>query len=284
MKNNYLQTFSELAFIVLGFFLVVLISLGISLDFSRVKTAIFWVEVCGQFGLTMITFNFIYYIDRRNRMHDIKSRFYISWATNKLRILKIENEKLYDKLDEAVELENLDRLKKKCNRKLYKLCSRISYEEVIDMTKTPEQILVDFRVADKNKTKMLKLINQIRSGQIKIKKITSQVFLIDKELSLSRGEEYDFNNTCVELERNGTKAISFLICSILSVSILFSLAMPNFWISLFKNVTFIFGAIVSGFSSSRKNIKLRTSIYERRNVFLQRYLNLTEKYEFVEGN
>ena len=54
--------------------------------------------------------------------------------------------------------------------------------------------------------------------------------------------------------------------------------MPNFWTSLFKNITLIFGAVVSGLSSSVKNIKLRTLIYERRNNFFHRYLDLTEKF------
>ena len=282
MKNNYVHTISELVFIVLGFFLVILISLGISLDFSRIKTAIFWVEVLGQFGLTMVTFNFVYYLDRKNRMHNKESRFYNAWATNRLRVTKIENDKLYEQLDQAVEEENLLRLKKKCNNKLYKLCSRVDYDEVTDLTKTPEAICKEYRVVEKYQKKMIKLIDNIRGGRVKVKKITAQVFLIDKELHLSRGDEYDFNNATVELERNGAKAVTFFACSILSASVLFSLAMPNFWISLFKNATFIFGAIISGFSSSIKNIKLRTSIYERRNVFLQRYLNLTEKYDFAE--
>ena len=160
MKNNVTQTISEFIFITLSFFLVLLISLGISLDFSRIRTAVFWVEVAGQFTLTMTTFNFIYYLDRRNRMHDQKSRFYIAWATNKLRVQKIENEKMYEELEKAVEEENLLRLKKKCNKKLYKYCSRLSYDEVIDKTKTPEELLKEYRV-DKKQKQMIAIINKI---------------------------------------------------------------------------------------------------------------------------
>ena len=58
MKNMF-ETIVQFVFILFAFIIVLLVSLGISLDFSRLGTATYWVEVSLQLAMTMCVFNII---------------------------------------------------------------------------------------------------------------------------------------------------------------------------------------------------------------------------------
>jgi len=130
MKNIF-ETLTQLLFILMGFIVIVLLYLGITLDFTQIKTIAFWVKVSVQLVFTMIVFNTVYTMDRTKRMHNSESRFFKAYATNRMKVKYLEKEKLYDELEKAVKQENADRLEKKCNRKLHRLCTRINYSDVI---------------------------------------------------------------------------------------------------------------------------------------------------------
>lgn len=292
MKNTF-ETITQFIFLALLFVLVQFIVLGVTLDFSRLSTWAFWVEVLGQFALTMTTFNVIYYLHKRKKAHDEKGRFYCAWRTNKLRVKRIEENKMYDELDEAVNKENKERLKDKCNTKIYKLCSRLSYDEV-NTEKPIAELFQEYRVlsdpkgifaklSEKRRAKKLtRLIEKIRAGKIRIRKIKAKVFLTDKELAEGKFDSYDINNTLIEFRRNTDKAITFFLCSIFLAVIGFSFISPNWWVGLIKNVTFVLSGVVSGVSSAMKTIKTKTAIYENRNRFFSKHLNLMEEYSPVE--
>lgn len=275
--KNVLETVAQGLLIFFTFILVVLISLGITFEFEKVSTWEFWVEVLGQFVLTMITFNIIYALERKKRTHDKSSRFFQAYATNHLKIRYIEKNKLYDDLDRAVEEETLLRVKDKCNKKLYKYCSRLTYDDVIG-DESIEDILKAYRVLPKNYGKLTKLILKIRAGEITVKKIESQSFLSDKELITSDFDKYDFSEFEVEFKRNLFKSATFIGLSFILAIIGFSFVFSNFLLALIKNTTFVCGGIVSGITSAIKNVKMRTGIYENRNKFLTRYLDVCVEY------
>lgn len=278
MKNHVFETVTQMLFLVLFTLLVVFISLGIKQDFSRLKTTEFWIEVGAQLAVTMVIFNIVHSMDKRNRMHDEKSRFYKAYATNFLRIKEIESKKLYEELDKVVEQKNQELLEKKCNDKLHKLCTRVFYKDVI--TNEPiEYVISKHKVFKKREKRFTKLVMKIRTGRIKIKEVKAETFLQDKELLFDKAEIYDFNNAVVELKRNVEKAITFLFCSIIGATITFSFVNPNFWTALVTNLSLFIGAAMSGFFSSAKDIKRKTALYEKRNTFLLKYLDLSVEYK-----
>ena len=278
MKKHIFETATKIIFLILFAIVVILISLGIKQDFSRLKTVVFWTETGAQLLATMIIFNIVYSIDLNNRMHDKTSRFFIAYATNILRIKEIESKKLYDDLDNAVSLKNEEILIKKCNSLLHKLCSRVCYEDVITEEHI-EYIINKFRVAKKREKKFIKLVKKIREGRIKITTVKAETFLQDKEALFEKYDVYDFNNFMYEFRRNSEKVVTFLICSIITSTLTFSFVSPNFWAALLTNFTLFLGATVSGFMSSAKSIKRKTALYEKRNQFLHKYLDLTNEYK-----
>ncbi len=127
--------------------------------------------------------------------------------------------------------------------------------------------------------KFNKLVKKIREGRIKVPQIKAEIFLQDKEMLLEKYDVYDFSNIIYELKRNSKKITTFLICSIIASTLTFSFVAPNFWTALLTNFTLFVGATVSGFSSSAKSIKIKTALYEKRNQFLHKYLDLKIEYE-----
>ena len=278
MKKHIFETTTKILFMFLFGIVVILISLGIKQDFSRLKTTIFWTEMLCQLGSTMVIFNLVYSIDLNNRMHDKSSRFFSAYATNIMRIKEIESNKLYDALDDAVALKNKEILIRRCNSLLHRLCTRVCYEDVI--TNEPiEYVINKYRVAKKREKKFTNLVKKIREGRIKITPIRSEIFLQDKEVLFKKLDVYDFNDFVYELKRNTEKIITFSICSIITATLTFSFVSPNFWSALLTNFTLFLGAMVSGFMSSTKSIKRKTALYEKRNQFLHKYLDLSVEYK-----
>ena len=287
MKKETINTISQFAFIILMFIVVIFVSLGISLDFARIKTAQYWIEVSIQVVMTMTAFNMVYYLDRNNKMHEKSSRFFVAYMSNRLKISDLENKRLFDELDKAVESENKERLISKVNSLLHKICTRILYEDVMENL-TPEaeeptylpveELAKKHRVSEKRVKKFYKLVNKIRAGEIRVKPIKSASFLKDKELIKVDFETYDYSESLFDLQRNGTKLLTFVICGLIMASIGFSFVSPDFLRALLTNLTVIVGACVSGFMSSKKSIKMKTRLYEARNSFLKRRLNITVEY------
>ncbi len=277
MKKHIVETTSKVIFMFLLGVVVILISLGIKQDFSRIKTSAFWTETGAQLFVTMVIFNIVYSIDLGNRMHDKKSRFFRAYATNTLRRKEIDKNKLGDKLEEAVGLKNKEILIKKCNNLLHRICTRVYYEDVV--TEEPvEDIISRCKVNKKREKKFIKLVNKIREGRIKITPIKADIFLQDKESIFEKEDVYDYSNFVYESKRNLIKMGVFLGSTVLMATITFSFVSVNFWSAFLTNFTLFIGATVSGFTSASKSIKLKTAIYEKRNQFLHKYLDLSLEY------
>jgi hypothetical protein len=270
--------------------IIIFVSLGVTLDFARVKTGAFWIETALQFITTMVVFNTVYNLSKNNKTHDIKSRFFIAYATNRLRIKDLEKNKRYKDLDDACEKENFERLKTKCNHKLYKICSRICYDDIINDAPI-EELIEEFKVA-KNKHLLFSnlinnykrhrfqnLVNKIRAGEIKVKPIKSIFFLIDIETTINSFDTYDLNVYVETVQKNLKKSIKFLACSFFSAVIGFSFYSPYFLKTLFTSITLILSACVSGFVYANRTIRERTALYEKRNSFLSNYLDIKIEYK-----
>lgn len=278
MKNNFLETLSQIFFLGLFSVLVILTSLGITQDFTKIKTVEFWTEVSVRLTITIILFNIIYYMDKRNRMHDTSSRFYISYATNRLKVKEIEKKELYSALDEAVEKENKEMLEEQCNQLLHKYCTRVSYDIAIS-NKEISEILEEYKVLNKRRKKLTALILKIRAGAIKLKHyVKADYFLNDKELAKIKSASYDYSELALSIQRNAIKAFTFTICSVFIATLSFSLVSVDFWTTFVTNFTLFLGAMVSGFASSYKDIKLKTAIYEKRNRFILKRLKISVEY------
>ncbi len=291
-KKTALETAVQIVFIFLLFILCVLITLGISWDFKDLETIAFWVESGTRFIMVMVVFNIVYYLHRKNQSREHHCRFYIAYMTNRLKIKHLEDNRLFDELDNAVVTENKERLVVKINALLHCYCTRIFYEDVMENL-TPEseeptyvdveELIKRFRVFDKFQKKFIKLVDKIRSGRITVPPIKSSSFLRDKELTKLSFETYDYSDTANEIERNLQKGGTFFLIAVVTSAIGFSFVSPNFLKALFMNLLSLVMAVVSGIFSAVKSLKKKTRLYEARNSFLKRRLNIDVEYKEEKG-
>ena len=280
MKNVF-ETMLQVCLGIAAFIVSLLITLGISSDFTRVSTAAYWIEVAAGAGLMLVIYNMIYIMDQNNRAKNTRSRYYVAFQTNRLRMNFIQENKLYDQLEQAVKSENEERYIKKCTKLIHRITSRTSYEDiknckgVEEVNKLSEKLLLKKR----GKKKLARLYTKITSGKIKIKEIKTDNLLRDKEITSTESEQLDYSDAALETKRNIQKVLSFILYSVVSAVFTFSLTSVPFWQAFVKNVTMFFGAAISGFASSRGKTNFKTSIYENRNAFFERRLGITEKFE-----
>lgn len=277
MKKSVLHTTIQILFLFVFTIVVIMISLGITQDFTKLTTSSFWVEVSFQLAETMVVYNIVYGMDMTNRIHDETSRFFLAYMTFRLRKKDITSNRRYEELRKAVEKKNQENLEERCNSLLYKFCTGISYKEVIG-EKPIEKIIEEYLIPQKKSKKFTKLINKIRAGQVKFEKVNCAMFLKDKEIFLNDKKKYDYNNFLMWFMRNFKKVGTFLIVTIVGAVTSFSFASPNILKAILTNISLILGAIVSAFISSQEDIKVKTAIYENRNDFYDEYLNVNVEY------
>ena len=279
--RNVFETILQVFLGIAAFVVSLLITLGISSDFTRVSTAAYWIEVAAGAGLMLVIYNMIYIMDQNNRARNTRSRYYVAFQTNRLRMNFIQENKLYEQLEQAVKDENEERYIKKCTKLIHRITSRTSYEDIKncngieEVNNLSEKLLLKKR----GKKKLARLYTKITSGKIKIKEIKTDNLLRDKEITSTEPEQLDYSDAALETKRNIQKVLSFILFSVISAVFTFSLTSVPFWQAFVKNVTMFFGAAISGFASSRGKTNFKTSIYENRNTFFERRLGITEKFE-----
>lgn len=279
MKNIF-ETILQLVFCIAAFILSLLITLGVTVDFTRISSGAYWIEVAAGAVLMLVIYNLIYIMDQKNRAKDTKSRYYVAFQTNRLRMNKIHSEKLYDKLEEAVREENEQRYASKCTKLIHRATTRLCYDDLkaLDGLEALEEKADKFLLPKKAKKRLRRIYKRICGGKVKIKQVNIDGLLKDKEITLVEPDLLDYSDTEMEGWRNVKKVLMFVFTSVASAVFSFAFNSLPFWQAFIKNVTLFFGAAVSGFSSSRAKTNFKTSIYENRNTFFERRLGITDKF------
>ena len=274
--NSVVKTLTQGLFLAFALVIIMIISLGISLDFSRLKTWEYWISVVVKLALVMITFNIIYRLDRKNKINTHNSRFFIAYATNRMRVARIYEDKRVEDLERAIKEENERRLQEKCERLLSHICSYIKYS---DMEKSAEQLIKEFGILPRLHKRFYKVYDRIKAGRVKAKKLMAATFLTDKQLVNKKDIQYDYSVVAETMRRNTAKMITFLLTTMLFSVIVYTFAFPSVWTEIVSNITILLGAIISGFTSADKDVKRLTYVYENRNNFIFQHLEITDKYE-----
>ncbi len=278
-KNEIFETLSKIALTVFLFIAMMLITLGIELDFSKLLTFSYWITVATQLAFVMIVYNLVCTTHGRTKARNIKSRFYIAYATNVLRVKEIENNNLYLPLSEAVEEENEEIYKRKCNEKIHAITSRFGYEEIVKNIDNLDELFETCKISNRQAKRLKKVAYKAVSGGYRCVRIKDKMFLKDKELIPHDKSMIALNVANDKLKGNAMRMIMFLVPTIILNVIAYHYTSVDFWTWFVTNLTLCISAVVSGFYEAQREIRSRTAMYEERNAFLKRYLNLDMVYE-----
>lgn len=266
------------AFILLALVFVIIYTLGFTFDWTKLREPGFWVEVAVRLGATMAIYNAMFSIDSSTRRLATSGRYYEVLATNRIRVDRIYRENLFGALDEAVKAENEERKKRAVNRVLRRVSSRLSYEDVIDQpAEKLDEICKAYLLTDKQKAKLKKTLRKIYSGGVKYEAITADDLLIDKEHDKDRRESLKVDLGAFVLKQNIIKAVMFVLTTIAMSAISRAETNLDLVYVIISNAVLVGGACASAIAMSYNYLKLRTSVFERRNIFLSKRLGLTDE-------
>lgn len=268
------------AFILLALVFVIIYTLGFTFDWTKLREPGFWVEVAVRLGATMAIYNAMFSIDSSTRRLATSGRYYEVLATNRIRVDRIYRENLFGALDEAVKAENEERKKRAVNRVLRRVSSRLSYEDVIDQpAEKLDEICKAYLLTDKQKAKLKKTLRKIYSGGVKYEAITADDLLIDKEHDKDRRESLKVDLGAFVLKQNIIKAVMFVLTTIAMSAISRAETNLDLVYVIISNAVLVGGACASAIAMSYNYLKLRTSVFERRNIFLSKRLGLTDEFK-----
>lgn len=283
MKNKFLnfRTVAQIVLLVLVAILAVAWELVVDFNLSRLLTLEFWASVAVKLIVTIICYNIIFTIDNTNRRAVEDSKYFVTLATNKIRIDRIYSEKRFAELKEAVDKENEDNKVSAYDSALHEVDCTLSYADIKDLDDDGVEQLKDKRLYSSRQFKKIKkVISKIRRGRIRFEFITPEDILFDKEGRKDSVAHMKMNTSLFVLKNNAMKIGSFLLCSIaLGVVEGVAASGTNLWFSILSNLTLIAGALVSAVSSSFNYVKMRTNVFDARNRFLERRLDMHEVFD-----
>lgn len=285
-KLSILQTVTQILFLIVAAIVSILITLGTTFDLSKLARWNYWVEILGRMVVSLIIFNVVFEMDQRNRRRIQNSNYYATIATTKLKIQRIFDERLFAELDKAVEEENQMRFEEAATAMLHRVTARVSYKD-IDFGRLDDAYVDDLcrklLMDGRRKRRLKKRLTKIANGRVKYEEVTADEILRDEEVEKDGHVSMHVNYKHLAVKRNVSKAITFLITSVVIAVIGFSFYNPNFWPLLAANATLFLGSMTSGFMQSIGHTRLRTEVFQRRNEFLVRRLNINDKYEHKAG-
>ena len=131
MKNkNTFNTIITVAFVLLAFILLVLLSAGIRLEFDRLADGEYWANIIIRLAIMLLLYNVIFVFDLQKRKAEQGTAHYLAVGTKQMRVNRIKRENMFDRLGEAVEAENDERYRATCTNLINKVCLRLRYEDL----------------------------------------------------------------------------------------------------------------------------------------------------------
>lgn len=281
-RLSVLQTVVQIAFLIVAAIVSILITLGTTLDWGKLASWNYWVEIIARMVVSLIIFNVIFEMDQRNRRRIKDSNYYATIATTKLKIQRIFAEQRFDDLDRAVAEENQARFEVAANVMLHKVTARVSYKD-IDFANLDDASIDNLcrkmLMGERRKKKLKKCLSKVADGRVKFEEVTAEEILRDEEIEKDGHIALHVNYKHLAIKRNVSKAINYLVTSVVLATIGFSFYKPDFWPLLAANATLFLGAMTSGFMQSIGHTRLRTEVFQLRNEFLVRRMNINDKYE-----
>jgi hypothetical protein len=284
MKNkNTFNTIVTVAFVLLAFVLLILMSAGISLEFDRLADVNYWINILIRLVVMMLLYNVIFTFDLQQRKNEPNTAHYIAVATKQLRINRIKRENLFAELGKAVDAENEERYATECTRRLHKVSVRVNFEDLpkepCDISKWLTEMQEKYLINEKDLKRLENVALKILNGKVKIRKLTA-----DDILDML-GDDNEKNNAIIFCSnvliryQNLIKAAMFLLGVTAMTVFRWHPSWTDIVFDVIINSTLLIGATYSAIINSKFFLKRKTIVFNNQNTLLAKRMYLTEEYK-----
>lgn len=286
MKKPIVQIVVQLVFMIVAGVVSMLVAMGLEFHFDQLSSPEYWGRVLANLVASQIIYNTVFAMDQRNRRADRSGNYYRTLATNQIKLKIIEVEKRTDELDKAVKEENRERYEKACTSLLHTVTGRISFIDIDPDLVTKEyaaDLAEKYKLTKRRARHLRKVLYRIARGRVRFNEITVEEILKDEELEKVGSVDVHVNYKWMAFKRNAIKVITFLIFSVLMASIGYSFQRPDFFAVFLTNMSLFVAAAASGIMQSYSHARFRAAVFEERNKFLSRRMNIMDEYRQKPG-
>lgn len=288
MKNkNTFNTIITVAFVLLAFVLLVLLSAGIRLEFDRLADGEYWANIVIRLAIMLLLYNVIFVFDLQKRKAEQGTAHYLAVGTKQLRVNRIKRENMFDRLGEAVEAENDERYRATCTNLINKVCLRLRYEDLpaekADLNKWLADTKERLYLGDRDLKKVKKVVLKILNGKVGCEKLTADDILDMLGEANVHSDAITFQSAAIVRRQNFIKALTFLAGVVAMTVFRYYPTWTDFLFDIIINATLLVGATYSAIINSKSFLKRKTSVVENQNIFLSKRMGLTDEYNGKSG-
>ncbi len=285
MKNkNTFNTIVTVAFVLLAFVLLILMSAGISLEFDRLADINYWINILIRLVVMMLLYNIIFTFDLHQRKNEPNTAHYIAVATKQLRVNRIKRENLFVELGKAVDTENEERYAAECTRRLHRVTVRVNFDDLptekCDLTKWLADIKEKYLINDKDLKRLKKVVLKILNGKVKIRKLTADDILDMLGDDNEKNDVIIFRSGVLIRYQNLIKAAMFLIGVTTMTVFRWHPSWTDIVFDIIINSTLLIGATYSAIINAKYFLKRKTIVFNNQNILLAKRMGLTEEYKY----
>ena len=284
MKNkNTFNTIVTVAFVLLAFVLLILMSAGISLEFNRLADINYWINIFIRLAVMMLLYNVIFKFDLQQRKSEPNTAHYIAVATKQLRINRIKRENLFAELGKAVDAENEERYANECTRRLHKVSVRVDYDDLpkeqCDLYKWLNEMQEKYLINDKDLKRLERVALKILNGKVKIRKLIADDILDMLGDDNEKNNAIIFRSNVLIRHQNLIKAAMFLLGVTAMTVFRWHPSWTDIIFDIIINSTLLIGATYSAIINSKFFLKRKTIVFNNQNTLLAKRMCLTEEYK-----
>ncbi len=281
-KNNTFNTIVTVAFVLLAFVLLILMSAGISLEFDRLKDWNYWLNIFIRLAIMLLLYNVIFTFDLQKRKCEPNTAHYFAVATKQLRINRIKRENLFAELGKAVGEENEERYANECTRRLHKVSVRVDYndlpKEQCDLSKWLAEMQEQYLIKDKDLKRLERVVLKILNGKVKIRKLTADDILDMLGDDNEKSNAIIFRSNVLIRYQNLIKAAMFLLGVTAMTVFRWHPSWTDIVFDIIINSTLLIGATYSAIINAKSFLKRKTVVFNNQNILLAKRMGLTEEY------
>ena len=288
MKNkNTFNTIITVAFVLLAFILLVLLSAGIRLEFDRLADGEYWANIIIRLAIMLLLYNVIFVFDLQKSKAEQGTAHYLAVGTKQLRVNRIKRENMFDRLGEAVEAENDERYRTTCTNLINKACLRLRYEDLpaekADLNKWLADTKERLYLGDRDLKRVKKVVLKILNGKVRYEKLTADDILDMLGEANVHSDAITFQSAVIVRRQNFIKALTFLAGVVAMTVFRYYPTWTDFIFDVIINATLLVGATYSAIINSKSFLKRKTSVVENQNIFLSKRMGLTDEYNGKSG-
>jgi hypothetical protein len=277
MKNRMgiFQASMKLLLVFVAGILAILVSTGLGFRLEKLIDPDFWLGVGIKLICIMLIYNAVYGLvcDFLRQLDNTK--YYVTLATNRMRVDEIYVKKMFDALDLAIKDENKEKNVAACNAVLRKVTTRLSYDDIdlerFDIDGLKRKYLLNRWQAWRLKRAILKIAN----GKVKSDVMNADHILKDKDGEKDKTISASYDMRRWAAIKQLMKVIQIIVSTVVFTAVLFGQGDMSFLEAAITNGLLLLNAVVSGISFAYSFIKTRTAVFEQKNRFLQRRMGIT---------